>query len=41
MSEPKETSTFTMEKNRALYEDPVLDREDKIDFERAQGGFVA
>ncbi|MFC1841148.1 MBL fold metallo-hydrolase, partial [Thermodesulfobacteriota bacterium] len=41
MSEPKKASTFTIEKNKALYEDPVLDWEDKIDFENAQRGFIA
>jgi len=41
MSEPKEASRFTIEKNKALYEDPVLDWEDKIDFEHAQRGFIA
>ncbi len=41
MSEPKEASIFTIEQNKALYENPVLDWEDKIDFENAQRGFIA
>ena len=41
MSEPKEASTFTIEKNKALYKHPVLDWEDKNDFENAQRGFIA
>ena len=41
MSEPKEASKYTIEKNKSLYEDPGLDWEDKIDFENAQRGFIA
>lgn len=41
MSENKEATSFTREKNKALLNDPDLHWEDKLDFEFAQRGFIA